>query len=167
MVAEVMPQRSRAVMSSIFHASSVFGTLLAAATGAYIVAIPYIAKEVYGGDAAFFATVMTIFTVGSIGSNLILLLFMPLRHPGRLFLMMQLTRAAILLLSHALVLFWVNDTVGAYRKEILGFAAFVPLLLPASGGRTAAALLIFALAATISQLPLLNSRSNTVRRCST
>ncbi len=32
MVAEVMPKRSRAVMSSIFHASSVFGTLLAVAT---------------------------------------------------------------------------------------------------------------------------------------
>ena len=40
MVAEVMPERSRAVMSSIFHASSVFGTLLAAAAGAYVVANP-------------------------------------------------------------------------------------------------------------------------------
>lgn len=40
MVAEVMPQRSRPVMSSIFHGSSVFGTLLAAATGAYVVANP-------------------------------------------------------------------------------------------------------------------------------
>lgn len=39
MVAEVMPQRSRAVMSSIFHASSVFGTLLAAAAGAFIVVL--------------------------------------------------------------------------------------------------------------------------------
>jgi hypothetical protein len=66
--------------------------------GAYIVAIPYIVKEVYAGDAGFFATVMTIFTIGSIGSNLILLLFMPLKHPGRLFLLMQLTRTAILLL---------------------------------------------------------------------
>ncbi|MEM7012502.1 MAG: MFS transporter [Verrucomicrobiota bacterium] len=37
MVAEVMPKRSRAVMSSIFHASSVFGTLLAAVAGAYVV----------------------------------------------------------------------------------------------------------------------------------
>jgi MFS family permease len=36
-VAEVMPQRSRPIMSSIFHGSSVFGTLLAAAAGAYIV----------------------------------------------------------------------------------------------------------------------------------
>lgn len=37
MVAEVMPNRSRAVMSSIFHASSVFGTLLAAATVAMLI----------------------------------------------------------------------------------------------------------------------------------
>ena len=64
--------------------------------GAYIVAIPYIATEVYGGDAAFLARVMIVFTVGSIGSNVLLLRFMPLRHPGRLFLLMQLTRVAIL-----------------------------------------------------------------------
>lgn len=37
MVAEVMPARSRAVMSSIFHASSVFGTLMAAAVGAFVI----------------------------------------------------------------------------------------------------------------------------------
>jgi MFS family permease len=40
MVAEVMPQRVRAVMSSMFHASSVFGTLLAAAVGAYVIGNP-------------------------------------------------------------------------------------------------------------------------------
>jgi MFS family permease len=37
MVAEVMPKRSRAVMGSIFQASSVFGTLLAAATVAMLI----------------------------------------------------------------------------------------------------------------------------------
>lgn len=37
MVAEVMPRRSRAVMSSIFHASSVFGTLMAVAVGYFII----------------------------------------------------------------------------------------------------------------------------------
>lgn len=37
MVAEVMPERVRHITSSIFHASSVFGTLLAAAAGAFIV----------------------------------------------------------------------------------------------------------------------------------
>jgi predicted MFS family arabinose efflux permease len=65
--------------------------------GAYIVAIPYIVREVYQGDAAFFATVMIVFTAGSIGSNVLLLAFMPLKLPGRLFLLMQLTRMAILL----------------------------------------------------------------------
>lgn len=47
MVAEVMPKRSRPIMSSIFHGSSVFGTLLAAAAGAFIVGNPAL------GDSAW------------------------------------------------------------------------------------------------------------------
>jgi MFS family permease len=47
MVAEVMPQRVRPVMSSIFHASSVFGTLLAAAAGAYIVGNPALGEHAW------------------------------------------------------------------------------------------------------------------------
>ncbi|MCA9101947.1 MAG: MFS transporter [Planctomycetales bacterium] len=47
MVAEVMPQRSRPVMSSIFHGSSVFGTLLAAATGAYVVGNPALGEAAW------------------------------------------------------------------------------------------------------------------------
>jgi MFS family permease len=66
--------------------------------GAYVVAIPFIVREIYAGDAAFFATVMIAFTVGSIGSNVVLLFAMPLFRPGRLFLAMQVTRAAILVL---------------------------------------------------------------------
>jgi predicted MFS family arabinose efflux permease len=64
--------------------------------GAYVVAIPFIVKEVYFGDATFFATVMIVFTTGSIGSNVVMLRFMPMLRPGRLFLLMQLTRVAIL-----------------------------------------------------------------------
>ena len=64
--------------------------------GAYIIALPYIATEVYGGDAAFLAEVMIIFTVGSISSNVLLYFIMPLTYPGRLFLYMQLTRMVIL-----------------------------------------------------------------------
>ncbi len=78
--------------------------------GAYVIAIPFIVKEVYGGDAAFFATVMMVFSAGSIGSNVVLLAFMPLRRPGRVFLLMQLTRMAILLvlfLQPSLWLFYV------------------------------------------------------------
>src|SRR5262249_44926645 len=40
LVAEVFPQRSRAWSQSIFHASSVLGTLLAIAAGRFIVAQP-------------------------------------------------------------------------------------------------------------------------------
>jgi hypothetical protein len=64
--------------------------------GAYIIVIPYIVKELYQGDAAFFATVMMVFTAGSIGSNVALLAFMPLVRPGRLFLLMQPSRVIIL-----------------------------------------------------------------------
>ena len=64
--------------------------------GAYIIVIPFIAKQVYHGDAAFLATVMIVFTCGSVGSNVLLLVLMPLRHPGRFFLAMQLTRVVIL-----------------------------------------------------------------------
>jgi len=47
MVAEVMPLRSRPIMSSIFHGSSVFGTLLAAAAGAYIVGNPALGESAW------------------------------------------------------------------------------------------------------------------------
>ena len=90
-------------MSSLFNA------------GAYIIAIPYIITDVYDGTAATLATAMIVFTIGSIGSNLILLACMPLRYPGRLFLVMQLTRIVILMvlwleppswLFHVLLLAW-------------------------------------------------------------
>ncbi|MEX1027247.1 MAG: MFS transporter [Candidatus Paceibacterota bacterium] len=45
LVAEVMPTRSRPVMSSIFHASSVFGTLMAVAVGYFI-----ISAKLWGDD---------------------------------------------------------------------------------------------------------------------
>lgn len=64
--------------------------------GAYIIVIPYIVKEVYLGGPETFALVLIIFTTGAIGSNVALLPFMPLRRPGRLFLILQLTRVAIL-----------------------------------------------------------------------
>lgn len=64
--------------------------------GAYIIAIPYIVKEVYGGDASLLATIMIVFTCGSVGSNILLYRWMPLLQPGRLFLHMQLSRIVIL-----------------------------------------------------------------------
>ncbi len=83
--------------------------------GAYIVAIPFIVKEVYGGDAAFFSTVMVVFTAGSIGSNVVLLRFMPLLRPGRLFLLMQLTRVVIL------GLLWANPALWLFYIVMFGW----------------------------------------------
>ena len=64
--------------------------------GGYVVVMPLLVREVYDADAAFLAGMMMAFTVGSSGSNVLLFLFMPLLRPGRIFLLMQLTRAAIL-----------------------------------------------------------------------
>ena len=66
--------------------------------GAYIIAIPFIVTEIYQGDAKFFSLVFIVFTLGSIGSNVLLYFFMPLLRPGRLFLLMQLSRVLILFL---------------------------------------------------------------------
>ena len=65
--------------------------------GAYIVVIPLVVREVYQGDGAFLAALFVAFTAGNAAGNLGLLLAMPLQRPGRLFLLMQLTRMAILL----------------------------------------------------------------------
>ncbi len=83
--------------------------------GAYIVVMPLVVREVYSGDAVFLGGMFTAFTVGSTSANMLLFLTMPLRRPGRLFLVMQLTRIAILAalwceppawLFFALVLCW-------------------------------------------------------------
>jgi MFS family permease len=62
MVAEVMPNRSRAVMSSIFHASSVFGTLLAAAAGYFVVGNPALGDSAWrwGFALGVFPAVLTL-----------------------------------------------------------------------------------------------------------
>lgn len=66
--------------------------------GAYTVAMPFVVTEVYDGDAVFLANMFIAFTVGSIGSNVVLLSVMPLLRPGRLYSLLQLTRIAILAL---------------------------------------------------------------------
>ncbi|MCZ6618598.1 MAG: MFS transporter, partial [Gammaproteobacteria bacterium] len=91
------------LLSSLFNA------------GAYIVAVPYIVMEVYAGDAALYATVIIVFTAGGMGSNLILLMFMPLRHPGRLFLLLQITRMLILFLL------WIQPSLPLFYVMILAW----------------------------------------------
>ena len=64
--------------------------------GAWIVAIPFIVTRVYEGDATFLAKMVMIFTFGALLANFGLLKFMHLLRPGRLYLIMQLTRIVVL-----------------------------------------------------------------------
>ena len=91
------------LLSSLFNA------------GAYVIAIPFIAKEVYLGSAETLATAMIVFTAGAIGSNIVLLYFMPLKHPGRIYLGMQLTRLAIL------VLIWLQPASWLFHLALFGW----------------------------------------------
>lgn len=55
----------------------------------------------------------------------------------------------ILLLSPALVLFWINDTSAAYRKELLGLAAFLPLLFARTSGPVGVAVTLLLFTAAV------------------
>jgi hypothetical protein len=63
--------------------------------GSFFLIFPFLMTKVYHGDAAFLATMLVVFYAGAVLVNFILLRFMPLVRPGRLFLAMQLTRALI------------------------------------------------------------------------
>lgn len=73
-------------ISSIFNA------------GAFITVFPFIIKRIYEGDALLLGTMMAVFYAGATASNLLMYKFMPLIRPGRLFLLMQLSRMIILYL---------------------------------------------------------------------
>lgn len=64
--------------------------------GGYIVAVQIIAAKVYGGDPAFLAKVSLVFLIGSVSSNFLLLLFMPIKRPGQVYVLLQLTRMLLL-----------------------------------------------------------------------
>jgi hypothetical protein len=63
--------------------------------GSFFLVFPFLITKVYGGDAAFLALMLVVFYSGAVLVNFALLRFMPLKHPGKLFLSMQVTRAAI------------------------------------------------------------------------
>jgi predicted MFS family arabinose efflux permease len=77
---------------SINFVSSIFNA------GSFITVYPFIIKRIYDGDAFILSLLMATFFAGAAVSNAILLRFMPLRFPGRLFLLMQLSRIVVLLL---------------------------------------------------------------------
>ncbi len=72
------------LVSSIFNA------------GAFMTVLPFIIKRVYDGDAFGLAFVMIVFFGGASISNFLLLRLMPFVRPGRVFLVMQLSRVVII-----------------------------------------------------------------------
>ncbi len=75
-------------ISSIFNA------------GSMMTVFPYIVKRVYEGDALILSLLMALFFVFAAISNAILLRFMPLKRPGRLYLILQLSRVVIITLLY-------------------------------------------------------------------
>ncbi len=73
-------------VSSIFNA------------GAFLTAFPFIVRQVYNGDAELLSWLMIVFFAGAVISNLIMLRFMPFQHPGRWFVVLQLSRIVVLFL---------------------------------------------------------------------
>lgn len=129
--------------------------------GAYIIVIPYIVKEIYQGDAETFALVLIVFTTGAIGSNVALLPFMPLRRPGRLFLILQLTRVAILYviwLAPTLTLFYAILIVWGINQGMtttLARAMVQELAPPEEGARILSVLILsFMVSAPVSAILL-------------
>ena len=57
---------------------------------------PFIVRRIYEGDAFLLSMMMVIFYCGATISSLAMMRFMPLERPGRIFLLMQLSRMFIL-----------------------------------------------------------------------
>ncbi len=90
-------------VSSIFNA------------GAFMTAFPFIIKRVYDGDAVLLAIMMGVFFAGAMLSNLLMLKLMPFRQPGRLFLLMQLSRIVVLWLM------WIEPSWWLLVLAIIGW----------------------------------------------
>lgn len=81
-------------VSSIFNA------------GAFATVFPFIIKRMYDGDALLLSMMMIIFYGGAAASNFMLFRMLPLTRPGKVFLIMQLSRMLILGLMWLRPEFW-------------------------------------------------------------
>ena len=75
--------------------------------GAFMTVFPFIVKEIYDGDALLLSLLMVIFYAGAAVSNFLMIRLMPLVRPGRIFLVMQLSRMFILGIMWLQPAFWV------------------------------------------------------------
>jgi Transmembrane secretion effector len=64
--------------------------------GAFTIVLPFLVLKAHAGEAYLLAVTMAVFYGGAMASSFLLLQFMPIRQLGRLFLLMQLSRALIL-----------------------------------------------------------------------
>lgn len=81
-------------VSSIFNA------------GAFMTVFPFIIKQIYAGDAFLLSIMMVIFYGGGAASNFLMMRIMPIMKPGKIFLIMQLSRMIILGLMWIQPSFW-------------------------------------------------------------
>ena len=98
---EIYKQKDIMQTLIINFTSSVFNA------GAFMTVFPFIVKEIYGGNAFLLSFLMVIFYAGATISNLLMIRVMPLVRPGRIFLIMQLSRMVILGLIWFQPVFWV------------------------------------------------------------
>ena len=98
---EIYKQRDIMQTLIIHFTSSVFNA------GAFMTVFPFIVKEIYGGNAFLLSFLMVIFYSGATISNLLMIRVMPLVRPGRIFLIMQLSRMVILGLIWFEPVFWI------------------------------------------------------------
>ncbi|MBS27128.1 MAG: hypothetical protein CMQ26_08620 [Gammaproteobacteria bacterium] len=98
---EIYKQRDIMQTLIINFTSSVFNA------GAFMTVFPFIVKEIYGGNAFLLSFLMVIFYAGATISNLLMIRVMPLVRPGRIFLIMQVSRMVILGLIWFQPVFWV------------------------------------------------------------
>ena len=80
----------------IFHTLLLNFTSSVFNAGTFMMVIPFVIKRIYAGDAALLATVMIAFYGSASLSNILILRFMPLPRPGRIFLILQLSRVPIM-----------------------------------------------------------------------
>ena len=77
--------------------------------GAWMVAVPFIITRVYEGNAVLLGNMVITFHFGALVATFGLLRFMPLLRPGRLYLIMQISRIPVLVfiwLKPEIWLFW-------------------------------------------------------------
>lgn len=86
-------------------ASSIFNA------GTFMTVIPFIIKRIYAGDAALLATVMIAFYGSASLSNILILRFMPMARPGRVFLILQLSRVPIMAVLWLEPSYWIAVSI--------------------------------------------------------